>query len=266
MLDAVLSLDRHTTIAHRGGAKLRPENTIAAFDRALELGVDAIECDVHLSADQEVVVIHDATLDRTTDASGPVCAMSAAELGRIDAGFHFSNNGGFPYRAAGCTVPILHEVLDRYRTVPIVIEIKGDDPVVAERTLAVIREHRAAERVVIGGFSQTVLTAVRQADSNLATSASRLEARRALTRSYLWLPPRRPAFRLFQMPFRLRGRQMFRRSFVAAARRGGVPVQAWVVDQPDDMRQLIGWGVTGIITDRPDVSVEIVNAANRKPD
>jgi glycerophosphoryl diester phosphodiesterase len=257
MLEAVLSLDRLTTIAHRGGAKLRPENTLAAFDHALELGVDAIECDVHLSRDGEVVVIHDPTLDRTTDASGRVRDMTAVQLAQVDAGFRFSSNGGFPYRGAGCTIPTLHDVLDRYRQVPVVIEVKGEDPLVAERTIAVIQEHDAAGRVVIGGFSHAVLTSVRLARPDLATSASKLEARRALTRSYVRLSPRQPAFRVFQMPFRLRGRQMFRRTFVAAARRGGVPVQAWVVDQPDDMRRLIGWGVTGIITDRPDVGMEV---------
>ncbi len=254
---AVLSLDRLTTIAHRGGSGLRPENTLAAFDHAVALGVDAIECDVHLSRDGEAVVIHDPLLDRTTDATGRVRDLTADELAKVDAGFRFTSNGGFPYRGAGCGVPMLRDLLDRYPGVPIVIEVKGDDPIVAARTLAVVDEHDAAGRVIIGGFSHDVLTSVRAARPDLPTSASKLEARRALTRSYLWLPPRRPAFQLFQMPFRLRGRQMFSRSFVRAARRGGIPVQAWVVDQPDDMRRLIGWGVTGIITDRPDVALGV---------
>jgi glycerophosphoryl diester phosphodiesterase len=258
MLDAVLSLDRLTTIAHRGGAALRPENTIAAFDHAISLGVDAIECDVHLSRDGEVVIIHDPTVDRTTDASGPVRALTAAELSRVDAGCRFGPADAFPYKGRAGGVPLLHDVLERYRSVPIVIEVKGDDPQVAARALAVIREHGAEARVVIGGFSHIVLSAVRAAWPQLVTSASSLEARNALTRSYFQLPPWRPAFQLFQMPFRLRGRRMIRRSFVRAARRGGLPVQAWVVDDPDDMRRLIEWGVTGIITDRPDVGREVI--------
>jgi glycerophosphoryl diester phosphodiesterase len=64
------------------------------------------------------------------------------------------------------------------------------------------------------------------------------------------------------MPIRLRGRQMFRRPFVAAARRAGVPVHAWIVDEPDEMRRLIEWGVTGIISDRPDLAVEVVRSLN----
>ena len=94
----------------------------------------------------------------------------------------------------------------------------------------------------------------------LVTSASRAEGRQALTRSYLWLSPKRPVFQLFQMPFRLQGRQIFGRGFVQAARRGGLPVHAWIVDDPADMRRLIGWGVTGIISDRPDLAVEITAA------
>ncbi len=105
----LLSLDHLNVIAHRGGSKLRPENTLAAFDHAVTLGVDAIECDVQLSRDGEVVVIHDATLDRTTDARGPVSSLSAAELGRVDAGFHFGAAQGHPCRGKGVYVPRLAE-------------------------------------------------------------------------------------------------------------------------------------------------------------
>src|SRR5437660_4182396 len=141
MLAPFLSLSRLTAIAHRGGSKLRPENTLAAFDHAAPLGVDALECDVHLSRDRELVVIHDATLERTTDARGPVSSMTAAELARVDAGFHFTADGRQPFRDAGCGVPTLHQLLDRYRDRMLIIEIKGDDPQVATHTIGVIREH-----------------------------------------------------------------------------------------------------------------------------
>ncbi len=264
MLDALLSLDRLTTIAHRGGAGLRPENTIAAFDHAMTLGVDALECDVHLSRDGEPVVIHDPTLDRTTDAAGPVAALTVAELGRVDAGYRFAVDGAYAYRGTECRVPTLDAVITRYPAIPIVIEIKGDNPDVAARALAVVRAHRAEPRVILGGFSHAVLAAVRAAAPHLVTSASSVEARSALTRSYFGLRPARPAFQLFQMPFRFRGRQMFRRPFVRAARRGRIPVHSWIIDHPDDMRRLIAWGVTGIITDRPDVAVPLCRDEDRR--
>src|SRR5215510_2479468 len=98
-------------IAHRGGSKLRPENTLAAFDHALSLGVDGLECDVHLSSDGEPVVIHDPTLDRTTDATGPVSAQTAKTLAGVDAGAKFAAGDARPYCGAGIGVPRLAEVL-----------------------------------------------------------------------------------------------------------------------------------------------------------
>ena len=260
MIAALLSLNRLIVIAHRGGSKLRPENTLAAFDHACALGVDALECDVHLSRDGEVVVIHDPTLDRTTDVQGPVGARSAAELARVDAGFHFGPAEGYPFRRQGCGVPRLGDLLDRYPDVPLVVEIKGEAPDTAERTLAVIRAHDAMDRVVVGAFSHAAIDTVRRSAPGLPTSASSREARAALTRSYFFLTPKAPQFQLFQMPFRLRGRQMFGRRFVRAARRAGLPVQAWIVDDPDEMRRLIEWGVTGIISDRPDIAIDVVKA------
>ena len=122
-LSRLVSSSEVSVIAHRGGSKIRPENTLAAFSHALTLGVDACECDVHLSRDREPVVIHDPTLDRTTDARGPVSALSAEDLSRVDAGFHFDPAGGFPLRGLTGGVPRLAEVLGRLGDTPLVIEI-----------------------------------------------------------------------------------------------------------------------------------------------
>jgi len=260
MLSKLVSLEHLSAIAHRGGAKLRPENTVAAFDHAMTLGVDALECDVHLSRDGEVVVIHDPTLDRTTDRQGPVNALTARELSALDAGFHFQPERGYPFRGRVGGLPTLRDLLERYPEIPFIIEVKGEQPEVGRQAIGVVRGLGATERVIVGGFSHAVLSAVRALATDLVTSASGAEARAALTRSYFALAPSAAGFRLFQMPFRLRGRQMLRRSFVRCARRAGVPVQAWIVDDPDEMRQLIEWGVTGIISDRPDVAVEVIKA------
>lgn len=256
---SLLSPGRVAIIAHRGGSGLRPENTQAAFDHAVALGVDALECDVRLSRDRQVVTIHDAALDRTTDASGAVGALTAAELARVDAGARFAAAGGFPFRGRGWGVPRLAEVLDRHREIPFVIEIKGDDPETTRPVVDVIREAGARDRVIVGGFSHAVLKAVRALEPGLATSASKREVEAALRPAGL-KPSRRPAYRLFQVPYRLDGRQVFGRAFVRAARRAGLPVQAWIVDAPDDMRRLVEWGVTGLITDRPDVALDFVRA------
>jgi glycerophosphoryl diester phosphodiesterase len=245
-------------IAHRGGAKLRPENTLVAFAHALSVGVDAIECDVRLSRDGEPVVIHDETLDRTTNRAGLVSAFTAEELATIDAGHHFAPAEGFPFRARGVGVPRLAEVFALSAGVPVIVEIKGEDVAAVGPVLEAIDTAGVAERVVVGGFSQAVLSAVRRRAPGLVTSASQSEVISALRWSYIWRAPRRPAFQLIQAPLHLRGRRVLNRSLVRVLRRAGLPVQAWIVDEFDDMRRVLDWGVTGLISDRPDRAVQVV--------
>jgi glycerophosphoryl diester phosphodiesterase len=258
MLSRLLSLDEVAAIAHRGGSKLRPENTMAAFQHAASLGVDAIECDVHLSRDGEPVVIHDPTLERTTDARGPVAGLSAAELGRVDAGCHFGRADGHPFRERAGGVPRLAEVLDRFRDLPFVVEIKGNRPEAADPVLGVIADAKAIDRVIVGGFSQAVLDHVRRVNRDAVTSASKQEARFALYRSYFRIVPSDPEYWVFQVPYRFHGRRRFRRAFVETVGRINLPVQQWVVDDADDMRRLIDWGVNGLISDRPDLAQTVI--------
>ncbi|MDA1185518.1 MAG: glycerophosphodiester phosphodiesterase family protein, partial [Acidobacteria bacterium] len=109
---------RPLVFAHRGGSALGPENTLAAFDLGMRAGADGLELDVHLSADGVPVVHHDATLDRTTSASGPVVAHTAADLARVDAGYRFAGRGEFPFRGQGVGIPSLSDVLRKYPDVP----------------------------------------------------------------------------------------------------------------------------------------------------
>jgi glycerophosphoryl diester phosphodiesterase len=254
---SLLSRDRLVAIAHRGGSKLRPENTLVAFDHALTLGVDGLECDVHLSRDGQVVVIHDPTLDRTTDATGPVSAKTAAELRAVDAGYRFGEAEGFPWRGKGAYVPTLRELLERSASVPTVIEMKGEDVALARHTLTLVRELKVEHRVILAGFSQALLDEVRRLAPDVITSASSAEARTAIGRAKFFLPvPSMPA-RVFQVPYRVKGQVVFGRRFVTRARARGVPVQVWIVDDPAEMAHLVSLGVTGLISDRPDVAVRV---------
>ncbi len=255
VLNRLLSLSTPVAIAHRGGSRLNPENTLAAFAHAAALGVDAIECDVRLSQDREVVVIHDETVDRTTDRTGRVADFTAAELATFDAGHHFGAERGFPARGRGFGVPRLRDALAEWPDLPFVVEIKGDRVADVDRVLGVIREAGAEHRVMLGGFDVGVLRAVRMLAPNLITSASSFEVRAALRRAMLFLRPRPTGYQAFQVPHVFRGRRVLRRSFVRAARRAGLPVHVWVVDDPDEMRTLLDWGVSGLISDRPDLAV-----------
>src|ERR1051326_4789101 len=127
---------RRRVFAHRGGSALAPENTLAAFELGLRAGADGFELDVHLSADGVPVVFHDEMLDRTTNATGPVVARTAAELARVDAGWHFRDANDYPFRGQGLGVPTLREVLTRHRGVPIIIEMKIDSAEMGRRVAA----------------------------------------------------------------------------------------------------------------------------------
>jgi glycerophosphoryl diester phosphodiesterase len=261
MPHALLSLDTPVVIAHRGGGRLRPENTLVAFDHAVALGADALECDVHVSKSGEVVVIHDDTVDRTTNARGAVAAYTARELQQMDAGWSFVDlQGRTSFRQQGIGVPRLEDALRRFPTTPFVIEIKGDDPAIVPHVLDVIARHRRGRDVVLGGFNHGVLAAVRAQAADLVTSASIDEVRSAVRRAWCGLSPRATGCRLFQMPVRYHGRRILRRHLTRAIRRASLPVHAWVVDDPAEMRQLLDWGVTGIITDRPDLAREAILA------
>jgi glycerophosphoryl diester phosphodiesterase len=263
MLSSFFDSHRILAIAHRGGARLRPENTLAAFDHAVSLEVDAIELDVRLSRDHDPVVIHDARLDRTTDATGPVSGLSVAELGRLDAGYRFGPDQGFPFRGQGVGIVTLREVLARFPFLPFIIEVKGESEELARRTIGVIVEMGAEGRVVVGGFNARSMRAARAAGPKLTTSACTPEVRWALYRSYLGLAPRPTGYRLFQVPEVKGATRVVSRRFVQAASRAGVPVQVWTVNEADDMRRLVEWGVRAIISDRPDTAVDVVQQLSR---
>lgn len=227
--------------AHRGGAALALENTIAAFDNAVALDVDGIELDVRLSRDGIAVVHHDRTLDRTTSLRGELAARTADELVR-----------------AG--IPTLAAVLRRYRDLRIIIEMKVGAFALADAVVRDVRMADARERVCLGSFGTRVLRAVRRLDPVLATSAAREEVRWALYRSWCRWPVRAAPYGGYQIP-EIAGRsRVVSPRFISDAHAAGLRVHVWTVDRVDDARRLLGWGVDALITDRPDAIVPIVRS------
>ena len=261
---------RPLVYAHRGGSLLRPENTIASFDHGLSLGADGLELDVHLSRDGVVVVHHDATLERTTSGRGRLDALTADELAGLDAGHWFAPEGGpaphaaaaasFPFRGQGHGVPRLQQVLARYPGVPMIIELKVNDPRLAARTIDAIRAARAVDRVAFGSFGWRVLRAARACEPRIPTGASREEVRLALYRSWVRWPLGTPAYRELQVPEKFGPTRIVSSRFIAHAHRAGLPVKVWTVNDPNDMNRLLDWGVDALISDRPDLAVAAVSA------
>ena len=254
---------RPLVFAHRGGAALRPENTIAAFDHGLALGADGLELDVHLSRDGVVVVHHDDTLDRTTSAHGPLSARTADELAQVDAGYRFTPDSRastplYPFRGQEIGVPRLRAVLERYPSARVIIELKTPDAELAHRTIDDVRAARALDRVILGSFHWRALNAARRYEPRIPTGAASEETRWALYRSRVRWPLGRTKYREFQVPERSGATLIVTPQFIAHAHRAGLPVRIWTVDDRDDMVRLLGWGADSVISDRPDIAVPVV--------
>src|SRR5215471_9189542 len=196
-VDARILIDpaARPVIAHRGDSAHFPENTIPSFDHAVELGVDAIEFDLRVSRDGEVVIIHDPTVDRTTDGSGPVSSFTLAELKRLDAGAGFTPDGGktFPFRGRGLTIPTFDEMLARYTSVPLLIEVKI--PEAGRLAPAVLDRHDSNQRVVLDSTDADALEPFRGLP--FTTGASLRDIVSILPRTLLGLPLGQVDYRAF---------------------------------------------------------------------
>jgi glycerophosphoryl diester phosphodiesterase len=247
--------------AHRGGAGLAPENTMAAFKNGLALGADGLELDVRLSRDGAVVVHHDTTLDRTTNLTGPVARFTADELSRADAGFRFAQGREGREGRENCGIPTLSAVLARFPDARIIVELKENTRELAHAVVSAIRRAGAEERVCLGSFGGKVLRAAREAAPEIATSASREEVRWAVYRSWCRWSVRGARYGGYQVPEVAGTTRVVSCRFVRDAHRAGLGVQVWTVDEPSDARRLLAWGVDALITDRPDLIIPVVRAA-----
>jgi glycerophosphoryl diester phosphodiesterase len=252
--------------AHRGGAGLRPENTLAAVDHAASLGVDGIEIDVRLSRDGEVVVIHDETLDRTADASGPVSALTASELACVDAGFRFGPGEAYPFRGRGIGIPRLEEIVRRHPFLLCIVELKGVSPELGRAAVDAVRRAGALDRVCFGGYATETVQAARDEDEDACTSATRSEIRRALYASYVRWAMRGVRYAAFQVPELVDRRRIVSPRFVRTAHAAHRLVQVWTVNDEATVRRLSAWGVDGFISDRPDLVLRVVRSVPQGSD
>jgi len=249
-VSTVLSdLQGHPIIAHRGASGSAPENTLRAFALAIELGAEAIELDLRLSADGVPVVCHDPTLDRTTDRTGPVGSLTSGALGQVDAGAKFQQgDGSFPFRGSGIGIPTLATVLEHFPTVPLLIELKEVEVAIPARR--VLEEHGARDRVAVASFIETATDAFDR--SSWQVGPGRRGIAEHAVRAFLGLPGRRSGLSCFAVPDQYKGLlPVPTKRFVAAAHRLGCPVHVWTVNEPALAKRLWDQGANGMITNFP---------------
>ena len=258
-MNALTDPDARLVIGHRGCAGLAPENTLEAFQQAIALGAHAVEFDVRLSADGVAVVMHDPTLDRTTDRSGRVDQLTLAQLREADAGARFTTDRGrtHPYRSRNIRIPTLDEALALVTGIPLLIELKT--PAASAETLRLLRLHGAESRTVVDSMHAPALAPFRNtpvsrgagADGVRALLTATLLGRRSDTLPFdaLCVPPWYVAIPLPLV------------RFARATRRARRAMHVWTVNDPDYAKRLWSSGVNGIITDDPGTMLACLHGA-----
>jgi glycerophosphoryl diester phosphodiesterase len=245
-------------IAHRGSRLLWPENTMEAFQGAVDLGYRYLETDVHRSRDGVLMVFHDDTLDRTTNGSGPLSSRTAAELANLDAGYHFAPHNGYPRRGAGVGIPTLEEVVDAFPSIRLVLDLK--EPGFEADLAAFLRTRGMEEQVIVGAFSDARLARFRKAsEGRVATSSGPAETVALWTAARFGRTLRTKADAL-QIPEDFAFVVLPDRKLIDAAEAGGRQVHVWTVNDPGHMARFLDVGVHALITDRPDVLKQLLVA------
>jgi glycerophosphoryl diester phosphodiesterase len=241
-------------IAHRGGRSLGPENTLYTYQRAADLGVDVLEIDVHLTQDNHLAVIHDKTVDRTTNGSGTVESYKLADLQKLDAAYRWSADSGnpFPLRGKGIKIPILSEVFQAFPQMRINIEIKDSKPVAITSLCRTIQDHNMSQKVMIASFNTAALKKFRLICPAVATSAGASEAIWFYALQKIHMESAyTPNAQALQVPEDYGDLRVVNKKFVEAAHARNMRVQVWTVNDIDSMKRLLEHGVDGIMTDYP---------------
>jgi glycerophosphoryl diester phosphodiesterase len=258
------NIQRPLVIAHQGGDGIWPGDTLYAFEKAVEIGADVLEMDAHITKDDQIVLMHDEEVDRTTESTGLVEDLTLPELKQLDAAYKWSNDDGktFPYRGQGIQVPTLNEIFQKFPEMRYVIEIKLTENPIDKPLCDLIRKYSMQNKVVIASFHDEAMQNFREACPEVATSASRGEVTKFVLLGKVFLSGLvAPQYESIQPPYNPSESMnipIMTKRFIREAHAKNIKVEPWTVDNPQLMKQYIEWGVDGIMTDRPDLMIEVL--------
>jgi glycerophosphoryl diester phosphodiesterase len=251
--------------AHQGGAAEAPSSTLFALSQAVSVGADALELDVHATADGELVVCHDATVDATTDGSGAISDMTMAEVARLDNGYRFTADDGatFPYRGQGLGVATLRSVLEQFPSVFLNLDIKQTAPDVKpyeEPLAALLREFGRTDDVIVASFNDLATDAFSGFAPEIPTSAGTVATAAfwQAVRDGTAVPDTVLRHAALQVPPAVGETVVVSEPFVERAHEAGLAVHVWTIDDADEMRRLLDLAVDGIMTDLPAVLRDVL--------
>lgn len=258
--------DNPLVIAHQGGEHLAPSNTLASFEQAMELGVDVIEFDIHMTKDGHLVSIHDDTVDRTTNGSGKVNDLTLKEVQSLDAGTYFKDlNGEYSYKDEGVFIPTVEQIFEAIPNMRWNIEIKDtNDPVlykeISIKLWETIKNYQLEDQVLIVSFDQDIIDIVTKISNDKAlVSGGRGEITKFVILHKLFLNGLyQPKVDAFQIPIKEGIINLADRKLIRGASKRGIDIHYWTINDEETMKRLIDLGATGIITDRPDIMLNLL--------
>jgi glycerophosphoryl diester phosphodiesterase len=253
--------DKFLVIAHRGGPSLGPESTLYTFRKAVKLGVDVLEMDVRSTRDGQLIILHDDTVSRTTNATGPAQNYTLVDLKKLDAAHRWSPDNGqtFPLRNKGVQIPTLSEVFEAFPQTKLNLEIKEARSSTIQSLCRLIRDHQMTSNVVVASFDTDSLKEFRRLCPQVATSAGASEARLffGLQKAYLEAAYS-PVVQVLQVPEALGDLRIVNKRFIDAAHARNMRVQVWLANDVTSMQRLLELGVDGIMTDYPQRLMEVL--------
>jgi len=258
---AVFSQRPLTCGAHRGGKSLWPESTVLAYTSAAAKWPDILlEGDVQLTADGKVVLLHDGTVDRTTNGTGRIADLTLEQVKALDAGYRFTPDGGttFPYRGKGITIPLFSEVLDAIPDGRLLIEIK-ERPGIADAAVAVLRDKKALGRVVLASMDSDAMNQARRIEPRLLACYTVPEGTEMIAqlRGVDWAKYK-PVAEMLAIDHHNVEEFSLKPEEIRAIRDKGICVLVYTINDTDLMRRYLDMGVSSILTDRPDVLQDMV--------
>jgi len=242
-------------ISHRGGMALYPENTLEAFHSSVENhNVEMLEMDLQITKDDKVIVLHDDSIDRTTNGSGSVIDLSYKEISEFDAGYNFiDEKGKFSFRDQGIRVPLFEEVLKQLPNSYLNIELKGNNPTLVEKTRLLITNFNADHKILIGSANYLQNKRVHKHFPNCGYYLSRPDLYLFLLVGYCGLLKKYwEKFLTVEAPIEYHGIPVYQR-YLTIAQKLGKPLFIWGANDKGTIKKLIEDGVAGIMTDRPDL-------------
>lgn len=247
---------RPLIIAHAddSGQGLYPGNTLTFLQQMAAMDVDVLEMDVHETADGELVLMHDDTVDRTTEGKGAIRDQTLAELRELNVAYNWTRDGKlYPYRDEPERILTLDQVFETFPKYPMIIELKAPELSAADTLCRTLRAYNKSNQVIISSFHQPAIDTFREHCPHVATGAGsdevRLFALASRLRAMRLLSPR---YQALHIPVEYNGITLISPESIAQAKERGVRVDVWTVNDAAEMRRLAEMGVDGIMTDRPD--------------